>query len=69
MRMTALRTARAEGARAQQDDTLSAAGEAKEETGDVLVDAPIDAGLVEVDADGNLKASQALTKLTRKRLS
>ena len=55
--------AAAEGAPAQQDDTLSAAGEAKEETGDVLVDAPIDAGLVEVDADGNLKASQALVEI------
>ena len=56
-------SAAAEGAPAQQDDTLSAAGEAKEETGDVLVDAPIDAGLVEVDADGNLKASQALVEI------
>ena len=56
-------SAPAEGAPAQQDDTLSAAGETKEETGDVLVDAPIDAGLVEVDADGNLKASQALVEI------
>ena len=29
----------------------------------MLVDAPIDAGLVEVDADGNLKASQALVEI------
>ena len=56
-------SAPAERARAQQDDKLSAAGETKEETGDVLVDAPIDAGLVEVDADGNLKASQALVEI------
>lgn len=46
---------------AQTEQAADKADDGQEVTGDVLIDNPVEAGLIEIDAEGNIKASNELT--------